>query len=127
MEKLIEVSADIIRELPDMRAALRTCILVSGQPLKAVGYELEISPDHLSKMINPSDDPRHFPPNKIEMLMKVCNNHVPLLWLLYRMGFDQPRTIGTLQDENMRLKSEIKRLENDRQHVMNIFKSIEVR
>ncbi|HBA72236.1 MAG TPA: hypothetical protein DCZ63_08630 [Geobacter sp.] len=127
MEKLIEVSADIIRELPDMRATIRTCILVSGLPLKAVAYELDIKPDHLSKMINPSEDPRHFPPNKIEKLMQVCNNHVPLLWLLFRMGFDQPRTVGTLQDENARLKSEIKRLQSDHNHVMNIFKNIEVR
>ena len=119
-----EVSDQLISELPDKRAALRACVMFSGKPLKTVAYELGIQADHLSKMLNPSHDPRHFPQEKENLLMDICGNEIPLRWALLKRGYASPRAVAALELENKRLKDELEQAKTDRKFVMNVFKSI---
>jgi hypothetical protein len=122
-----EISEELIRSLPDKRAALRTCVLYSGKPLKTVAYELGIKPDHLSKMLNPADDPRHFPQEKEDLLMDVCGNEIPLIWANMRRGHPTRRQVAELEAEIVRLQVEIVKQGGEHRHVLNIFKQLEVR
>lgn len=119
-----EVSDDLILQLSDKRAALRACVMFSGKPLKAVAFELGISADHLSKMLNPSPDPRHFPQEKENLLMDVCGNEIPLRWALLKRGYASPRSVSALVAENERLRLELAQAKTDRKFVMNVFKSL---
>lgn len=64
MTSMTRVADELIAALPDLRSALRACLMFSGKQLKGVGFELGIEASHLSKMFNTTDDPRHFPPEK---------------------------------------------------------------
>lgn len=119
-----EVSDQLISELPDKRAALKACVMFSGKPLKAIAYELGIAPDHLSKMLTPSPDPRHFPQEKENLLMDICGNEIPLRWALLKRGYASPRSVSALEKENQRLRKELEEAKTDRRFVMNIFKSL---
>ena len=121
-----EIRDELIRDLPDLRAAIRACILFSGQPLKGVAFALGIEVSHLSKMINPSDDPRHFPPNKIDELMTCCGNEIPLRWQLLRRGYASPRQVGELERELTALRLDNEQLRREAKVVFNVFKSVEV-
>jgi hypothetical protein len=117
-----EISNEIITELPDKRAALRATIMFSGKQLKAIAYEIGIEQSHLSKMINPSDDPRHFPQEKENLLMDVCGNEVLLRWPLLSRGYPDLRRLLALEEENARLRAELETVRSDRKLIMNIFK-----
>jgi hypothetical protein len=119
-----EISNAIITELPDKRAALRATIMFSGKQLKAVAYDLGIEQSHLSKMINPSDDPRHFPQEKENLLMDVCGNEILLRWALVSRGYPDLRLVQALEAENARLREELETVKNDRRVIMNVFKEV---
>lgn len=119
-----EISDEIITGLPDKRAALRATVMFSGKQLKAVAYEVGIEQSHLSKMLNPSDDPRHFPQEKENLLMDVCGNEILLRWMNLSRGYPTPRQINDLEQDNARLRAELEVVKNDRRLVMNIFKEV---
>ncbi|MHC1696868.1 MAG: hypothetical protein AB9919_02140 [Geobacteraceae bacterium] len=119
-----EISNEIITELPDKRAALRATILFSGKQLKAIAYEIGIEQSHLSKMINPSDDPRHYPQEKENLLMDVCGNEILLRWVLLSRGYPDLRLVLDLEAENARLRAELETVRNDRRVIMNVFKGV---
>ena len=129
------VNIELVRELPDKRAALRACVLYSGKQLKRVAYEIGVNdPGHLSKMLNVHADPRHFPPEKENLLMDVCGNEIPLLWSLVARGYPPPSALQDLIAENSRLKerlaglqSELERMRAEQRQTINIFKNLEVR
>ena len=130
------VSIELVRELPDKRAALRACALYSGKKLKEIAYEIGVNdPGHLSKMLNVHADPRHFPPEKENIFMDVCGNEIPLLWALMARGYSPPSAVQDYRDQNAllqaqvaTLQAEVLRLQSEqRQVVQNIFKNFEVR
>lgn len=129
------VSVDLVRELPDKRAALRACVLYSGKALKEVAFEIGVNdPGHLSKMLNVQTDPRHFPPEKENILMDVCGNEIPLLWSLITRGYQPPAEVAGLQLENAQLREQINQLRADldrcrqeSRQTFNIFKNVELR
>lgn len=129
-----EMTDEAIKGLPDKQTALRTCALLSGKKLKTIAYEIEIEASHLSKMLNPSDDPRHFPPNKENELMTLCGNEIPLAWAMLSRGYPSPRTAAELVRENAQLRArvdelvrEVTALRGEQRLVMNVFKNMEVR
>lgn len=129
-----EMTDEVVKALPDKQSALRMCALLSGKKLKTLAYELEIEASHLSKMLNPSDDPRHFPPNKENILMDLCGNELPLAWAMLSRGYPSPRTTAELVRENAALRArvdelvrEVADLRGEQRLVMNVFKALEVR
>lgn len=129
------VNIDLVRELPDKRAALRACVLYSGKALKEIAFEIGVNdPGHLSKMLNVHADPRHFPPEKENILMDVCGNEIPLLWSLVARGYPPPselqdlRTLNSqLQQQVAQLQAELDSMRSEQRLTFNIFKNVEVR
>lgn len=129
------INIELVRELPDKRAALRTCALFSGKKLKQIAYEVGINDaGHLSKMLNVHADPRHFPPEKELIFMDVCGNEIPLLWTLLARGYEPPSAVRELHEQNAHLRAQIVRLQeeiggfrSEQRQTINIFKNLEVR
>lgn len=128
------VSIELVRELPDKRAALRACVLYSGKALKEVAFMIGVNdPGHLSKMLNLHADPRHFPPEKENILMDVCGNEIPLLWSLIARGYPPPSALQDLRELNAQLqlqveqlKAELAAVRSEQKQTINIFKNLEV-
>jgi len=119
------VSDSILKEIPDFRAALRACQMMSGKQLKEIAFLLDIEASHLSKMLSAGDDCRHFPTEKITQFMEICDNTLPLQWLLLRMGFGSLREITDLRAEIARLKQDLADAKTDNRLVLNVFKNFE--
>lgn len=94
----------------DLRHALRMCVEMSGIPHKEICYRLDIENGHLSRMLSQSDDPqqtRHFPTEKINELMNVCGNEIPLQYLALSRGYGLLQTNWKLEREVVNLKKEL--------------------
>lgn len=73
----------IVRQ-PSMSAAIALCIQASGLQESEVCLTLEIDPGHWTR-IKKGD--AHFPPNKLNPLMDLCGNEIPLRWLAQSRGY----------------------------------------
>jgi hypothetical protein len=65
--------------------ALERTYLLGGLRPKEAAFRLEIDYAHFVRMFN-VNDPRHFPPEQIEQLMRVAGNTFFLDWLERKMG-----------------------------------------
>lgn len=111
-----DVSDDAVRRCKDLRSAIRMCIETSGLQTKEVAFDLNINKDHLSRMVNNSDDPRHFPPERLDDLMNVCRNEIPLRWQAMNRGYGLYRLKTELELENEKLRRDNE--EKDRKYAM---------
>jgi len=69
----------------DFLGAINLCIEISGLDDKEIYLELGIDAAQWSR-IRKGD--AHFPPNKLQSLMTVCRNEVPLVWLARSYGYE---------------------------------------
>ena len=119
-----EISESMITRCKDLRAAIRLCIEVSGIAPKEVAFALGIDSGHLSRMVNTSDDPRHFPPERLNELMNICCNEIPLRWQALNRGYGLYRLKTELEMENEKLRRELE--EKNREHaiMLKVFKEL---
>ena len=78
-----DVPLDVISKRKDLLGAINLCIEVSGLDDKELHLTLGIDPGQWSR-IRKGD--AHFPPNKLNDLMNLCGNDVPLVWLATSRG-----------------------------------------
>lgn len=93
------VSFEVITAQRSMIQAVMTCISVSGRDAKAIYIDLEIDKGHWSRIM---DGKAHFPIDKLERLMDLCGNDIPLQWLAWRRG----KGLHPLESEQQRLMRE---------------------
>jgi len=79
--------------------AINLCIELSGLDDKEIYLELGIDAAQWSR-IRKGD--AHFPPNKLQSLMTVCANQVPLIWLARQYGYE----LVQIESETQRLLRE---------------------
>lgn len=106
----------------DMKAAVRMCVEVSGIEVQDVAFQLGIETGHLNRMLNPNDD-RHFPLNKLNDLMSVTGNEVPLEWLARTRGYKLERLKSKVEEENEELRQRIEHMERERHAIASFFRS----
>ena len=82
----IWIVASDLSDIGSFTEACERCWKGSGLPAKVVADHLGIEYKHFVRMFN-RNDPRHFPPDKIEDLMIVCKSVLPLEWLAWRQGY----------------------------------------
>lgn len=94
ISKQEEISDATVQNCKTLKDALNLCIMVSGLSVKEVAYHLgyEEHPEQLSRMLNTG---AHFPPEKIDQLMDVCGNEVPLRWQVLKRGYGTYRLKNT--------------------------------
>lgn len=80
-----EVSMETIMRRKDFLGAINLCVELSGLDDKEIYLELKIDPGQWSRMRHGD---AHFPPNKLQSLMAVCGNRVPLIWLARSYGYE---------------------------------------
>jgi hypothetical protein len=123
---MIEQVSDVVAaKCKSLKHALRMCIGTSEIPLKQVAFDLEIDEKHLSRMLSDNpDDNRHFPPDKINDLMKVCGNLIPLRYLAYSHGFGIVRLKSEVELENERLKEELRKRDEKIQTIEDFMRKV---
>ncbi|KAB0665629.1 hypothetical protein F6V25_07865 [Oryzomonas japonica] len=124
MPGLITIGDDLIKAIPDKRAALAACVKICGVPPKVIADQLGIDRSGLTKMIIDTPDPRHFPQEKENELMDLCRNEIPLTWVLLSRGYPSVSEIIAMRAEIIALRAEVERLSSDRPGLVNVFKFI---
>jgi len=121
-----EIPDSVIVASKDFKSAVRLCIEVSGLERKQVAAALDLQDPHLSRMLADSNgsDERHFPLNKIEALMDICGNTIPVRWLALKRGYGLHRLKTALEVENEQLKAELQEREKEMATMMKLVKEI---
>jgi hypothetical protein len=115
----VEVDIATVRRQASLQAAIGLCIATSGLDRKQIYGSLDIDAATFSRI---ESGQAHFPPNKLPMLMELCRNEAPLIWLAEGQGYDfssmrkhrttHERRVAELEEENrdlrrlLRLKAE---------------------
>lgn len=80
-----EVSLPSVSRKPNLLAAINYCIEVSGLDDKEIALALGIDAGHLSN-IRKGKAGCNFPTNKLDDLMTLCGNEIPLIWQAHKRG-----------------------------------------
>lgn len=79
-----DVPLDSIMARKTLLGAINLCIDLSGLDDKEVYLPLGVDAGHFSNLRKGKG---HFPPDKINDLMDLCRNEVPLIWLAHSRGY----------------------------------------
>lgn len=92
-----EVDIEAVRKQPSLNRAVALCVSYSGFECDKEIYEpLGIDAGHWTRICNGS---AHFPLNKLEDLMNLCRNEIPMLWLADRRGYELVKKKSRLEQE----------------------------
>ena len=80
----VSVPLDLVVKQPSLSGAIALCVQVSGLEEKEVYLSLEIDAGHWTRIMKGD---AHFPVNKLNPLMDLCQNEAPLLWLTHSRGY----------------------------------------
>jgi len=80
-----EVSVEVIARKKDLLAAINLCIDVSGLDDKEIAISLGIDAGHFSN-IRRGKAGCNFPLAKLDDLMTLCGNEIPLVWQALKRG-----------------------------------------
>lgn len=89
------VTVETIRSKRSMSEAIRLCVEVSTVGEKTIRMRVGIEAAQWSRI---KQGDTHFPHDKLEKLMQVAGNDIPLQWLAWRRGFG----LVLLEDEKDR-------------------------
>lgn len=95
----VDVPLETIMRRRDFLGAINLCIELSGLADKEICLDLGIDPAQWSKI---RKGEAHFPPNKLQRLMLICGNQVPLVWLARTHGYE----LVQIETETQRLLKE---------------------
>ncbi|MCG7945832.1 MAG: hypothetical protein N0C84_05740 [Candidatus Thiodiazotropha taylori] len=91
------VDIEVIRKQPSLSAAIKLCISLSGfDSEKQIYMTLGIDAGHWTRI---SKGDAHFPQDKLEPLMDLCGNEVPLIWLANRRGYELKQLQSEVEKE----------------------------
>jgi hypothetical protein len=101
----VEVSLDDVARIPTKTAAIKRCMELSGLEDKTLYGNLnDIDPGHWTRI---KQGKANFPQNSESRLMRLCGNHVPLLWAAWTEGFELRPIQTGVEAENERLKDKL--------------------
>lgn len=81
---MLDVPLDSIMARKTLLGAINLCIDLSGLEDKECYLPLGIDAGHFSNLRKGKG---HFPPDKVNDLMDLCRNEVPLIWLAHVRGY----------------------------------------
>lgn len=93
-----------VAALPTLTAACFRCIDTSGLQDKVICLQLDIDAPVLSRARSGA---ANFPPDKIDDLMNLCGNEIPLRWQNLRRGYGMVRLKSAVEMENEKLRAEL--------------------
>jgi hypothetical protein len=92
----VAVPLEMITARKSLLGALNLCMDASGLDDKEISASLDIDAGHFA---NIRKGKGHFPPDKINPLMDLCGNEVPLTWLSMNRGY----VLVQIESETQRL------------------------
>ena len=95
-----DVPLPLVTQRKTFLAAINLCIDLSGLEDKEIYLPLGIDAGHFSNLRKGRG---HFPPDRINDLMDLCGNEVPLIWLAHSRG----KGLVVLQSESERIAAEL--------------------
>lgn len=98
-EGAADVSDQVVMRQPHFRAAIVLCCQASGLDDGQIAYECDIDTAQFSRILKGK---AHFPDEKINTLMDVCDNEIPLRWLAFSRG----QGLHALQSKEARERDE---------------------
>ena len=106
---------DVARILacPTLSDACLYCMALTGRQDKSLQIDLDIDKATFSRI---KTGERHFPVSKLDLLMDVCGNDAPLIWLAHQRGFGLVRLRSEVEEENDRLRAHNEELEKKLEH-----------
>ena len=110
-----DVSEEIVARLPNLLAAIKLSMDVSGLNDQQIADAIDVDSAQLSR-IKRGD--MHFPPNKLVNLMDVCGNEIPLRWLAWTRNWELKRRMSAIEAENLTLRA----LLVEREHDLDVLK-----
>ena len=91
-----DVDINTILRQKNLLGAINLCCSLSGLNDKQIYMELDIAAGQWTRI---KSGEAHFPPNKLELLMDICGNEIPLLWLSRRRGYGLQKLQTALERE----------------------------
>lgn len=95
-----------------MSASVYSC----GKPFKNIAADLDVSPSHLSRMLNVNDEGVHFPARRLNELIEATGDLRPVYWLVEKFCQDSDaqarRAIGELATILPKIVALVERAEN---------------
>lgn len=111
-----DVSLDTILKRRDLLGAINLMFDASGLEDKEIYAALDIDPGHFSN-IRKGKPSAHFPINKLDAAMDLCQSEIPLIWQAYKRGkgvhmleSEAERQLRIAHEANQRLTGENKLL-----------------
>lgn len=122
----IKISDELLTRQKNLAGAIALCIQLSGLDDKEIYLTLEIDAGHWTRI---KKGEAHFPVNKLDELMELCGNEVPLYWQLMHRGYD-PHSLRKQETETERenrlLRERVAQLEHEREIELRLFRDLRV-
>lgn len=112
-EPVPEVSPAVVQRQPDFRAALNLCLQASGLDYSQIAAECGIDAGQFSRIVKGN---ANFPDEKLNHLMDICGNQIPLEWLAFSCGYRLQRLQSEVEAELDRVSAERDELELKLRH-----------
>lgn len=81
---VMEAPLELVARKQTFLSAIVLCVQLSGLDDKEIYMSLGIDAGHWSRIMKGD---AHFPVDKIDMLMTMCGNEVPLQWMAQKRGY----------------------------------------
>ena len=91
-----DVDDTTVERQPSMLAAIKLCIQTAGLQDNQVAPEIGMKEGQFSRCMSGN---AHFPPNKLNQLMDLCGNEIPLRWLALSRGYGLVRLKSAVEIE----------------------------
>ena len=104
------VDGSVITAQPTFTAALNLCINASGLTDKEVAGALDIDAATWSRI---RSGQAHFPQDKLDRLMDLCGNEIPLQWLADRAGYELRPKRTALEEQIEYLQQQLAERDRD--------------
>lgn len=78
----INFDAGLTDQFPEFSDCLRASVYSCGKPFKNIAADLDVSPSHLSRMLNSADEGVNFPAHRIDELVRATGDKSPIYWLV---------------------------------------------
>lgn len=124
---MVDVDLPLVQAQPSFLSAVKLCISMAGfDYTNQVYLDLGIDASHWTRIINGK---AHFPLDKINDLMDLCGNEVPMLWLNHSRGYDlhSLRKLESETERALRIANErITELERDKRVLAEAIRGVGV-
>lgn len=84
----LNFAAGLIDLFPSFNDCLSASVYSCGKPFKNIAADMDMSPSHLSRLLNVQQENMHFPAYRLPELIAVTGDKSPIYWLVEKFCQD---------------------------------------